>query len=411
MFGWNCQDQAKVAASLFRAHRLTGDKTTLERALGVMGFAERRFQGEDGLFRFGSVTSTAPRNWMWTVAEVTQALPDGEDAKWWIAATGMQELGNLPPEVDSARNYFRANTLSLVRPLDETASSLGVDGDKFRAAFEKSRGTLRAIRDARWKSAEKDDTPNAAASFRMVSAYAAAYTATGDETYRAKASALLERAQEAFFRDGTLKAILGNGDAAVTDARAFVHALAVQAAQDVADVTLDSSVLAFAEKVALVAAEKFLVEDQLLEVAPGTAVLDLPVVDSYRVYDDTSGGVFAITEARSAGHGPDFAEALRRLGKALPATAAATPVLHTDSLLAAMVKHHSKSLLLGADLSPDMASSISRLPLQLFPRAVAKDSDGIPAGSVRVISSDGTAKVIANPADLLKELLLSDQQP
>jgi uncharacterized protein YyaL (SSP411 family) len=407
MFGWNCQDQAKVAASLFRVHRVTGDELALERALGVLAFAERRFTGADGLFCFGAVNSIVPEDWMWSVKEVRDVLP-GQDAGWWISATGMQELGNLPPEIDSVRKYFRKNTISLRQPLEKTATELGVDAAAFSAAFRKSQETLRGIREARWREVPADQTPHAAASFRMVSAYASAYTATGKETYREKAADLLVRSRQAFFKDGVLKAVVAKGDPSVTDARAFVHALAGQAALDVADITLDPASLEWAETIVHTVTRTFMIEGDLVETSPAAAVLDLPIVDAYRIYDDSTGGLFALMEARSTLAGGDFRESLSKLGKPLPSAAATSPVLHTDSIVAALVKHHSRSILLGGGLSPDMAVTVSRLPLQWFPRAIAKDSDGIPAGSVRVIFPDGTGKLIANPADLLKELYLSD---
>ncbi len=410
MFGWNCPDQAKVAVSLFRAHRLTGDAPTLERALGLLAFAERRFGGQDGLFHFGPLMRSNPKDWMWTVEQIREALPE-QDARWWISATGMQELGNLPPEIDSTRRYFRANTLSLRQPLERTAAGLGADPVAFAASFEKSREVLRSIREARWKKIPGVGAPDAAASFRMVSAYAAAYTATGDEIHREKAAALLERAFGAFFKDGVLKAVIGNGPPSVTDARAFVHALAAQAAQDVADITLDPAPLVWAEKIVQTVTVNFLKDGELLEVSPAAAVLDLPVVDAYRIFDDTTGGLFALMAARAAPSRGSLAESLRTLGSPLPSTATTSPVLHTDAIIAALVKHHSRSILVGEGVSPEMAATVSRLPLQWFPRTIAKDSDGIPTGSVRVIFPDGTGKVIANPADLLKELLLSDQQP
>ena len=407
MYGWNCPDQAKVAASLFRAHRLTGDDLVLERAVGVLAFAERRFTAEDGLFRFGAVRSIVPKDWMWSVAEIREALPP-QDAEWWIRATGMQELGNLPPEIDSARKYFRKNTLSLRQTLGKTAVELGADPAAFTASFRKSQETLRRIRAARWRNVPADPTPNAAASFRMVSAYAAAYTATGEETYRKKAAALLERSWQAFFKDGVLKAVVGQGTPSVTDARAFVHALAGQATQDVADITLDTAPLAWTETIVRTVAGTFMKDDSLVEVSPAAAVLDLPVVDAYRVYDDSTGGLFALMEVRAVGAKGDFRESLGKLARPLPFAATTAPVLYTDSILAALVKHHSRSILVGGGLTPEMAGTVSRLPLQWFPRAIAKDSDGIPAGSVRVISPDGTGKLIANPTDLLKELYLSE---
>jgi uncharacterized protein YyaL (SSP411 family) len=406
-FGWNCPDQAKVAASLFRAYHVTRDEMTLERASNVMDFAERRFLGEDGLFRFGAVNTLDPEKWMWTVTEIKEALPK-QDARWWISATGMEELGNLSPEIDSSRRYFRMNTLSLRQSLEKTAAEIGADPSTFASTFRRSRDTLKEIREGRWKGIPDDQTPNASASFRMVSAYAAAFTATGNEIYRTKAKELLARSSKAFFSDGVLKSAVGRGASSVTDARAFAYALAAQAAQDTADITLDPALLAWAKTMALAVTTNFLRDGALVEASSSSAVLDLPLIDSHRVYDDTTGGVFALMEARSIGAGGEFQESLKKLSRPLPIASTSAPVLHSDVMIAALVKHHSRTIVLGDGLSPEMAISVSRLPLQWFPRAYAKDSDGIPTGSVRVISPDGMGKLIANPADLLKELYLSE---
>lgn len=405
-FSKNCQDQAKVAFSLFRAHLLTGDKMTLERALGVVEFAERNYSVEGGLFCFGPMIESEARDWMWTVGEVREVLSE-EDANWWIAATGMEDGGNLPVDVDTARIYFRANTLSLARDLGEVAKDLGVDEARFAESIANSRETLRAHREKRWKRVTPDETPNAAATFRMVSAYAAAFTATGEHAYREKAVSLLDRAYDAFFKDGVLRALVGNGEPSVTESRAFGYALAVQACLDVADTTLDASALETANSIAQAAVTQFSSENGLMEVSATAALMDFPIIDIRRLYDDSTAGIFAQAEARSGGRQADFCETIKKLAKPLPSKASAMPILYSDSIQATLMKYHSRSILMGKGLSEEMTSAVSRLPLQLFSKALAEDSDGIPDGSVRIVSYDGAGKIIANPADLLEELLLS----
>src|SRR5690606_3489328 len=104
-----------------------------------------------------------------------------QEAKEWIAATGMKGLGNLPSEVDPSRKLFRANSIALVRPLAETARSLGVPEEEFAKRFHQSREKLLTVRQERLKGRFIDTTPHVGANFRMVSAYAAAFCATGEE--------------------------------------------------------------------------------------------------------------------------------------------------------------------------------------------------------------------------------------
>lgn len=408
-FGWNCPDQARIAAILFRAYQLDGDPVTLDRAVGLVRFAEKKFAGPEGLFAFGAAGDSSPEEWMWSVPDITKLLP-AEDAKWWIAATGMKELGNLPSEIDSGRKYFRSNTLSLYQPLEQTAAALSVPPAVFSERFAASKAKLLEARSARQGQASSDPTANAVANFRMVSAYAAAYAATGDSAYRDKAAALLGRARMAFSTEDGLKACTGNGGAATSAARAFVYALAIQAAQDLADVSLDETPLAWAAELADTAGRLFLQDGELREAPADALVLDLPIVDQRRVFDDTSGGLFALCAARAGGR-VELKSSLEKLARPLSDEAARNPVLHTDGVLAVLVKHHSKSILLGPNLNPEMKEAVSRLPLPVFPRSTAKVSDGIPPGSVRVLSADGSGKLISNPADLLKELPLREKKP
>lgn len=408
LFGWNCPDQAKGAYSLFRGHILTGNEEALDRAERLIVFAEKRFLTPEGLFSFGQIIRANPKDWMWTIADIRKALP-AEDADWWIAATGMNELGNLPIESDIGRNYFRANTLGRPVSLKDLAARFSVEPSRISDSLDKSRRILSQIRAGRLKETTRDMEPNAGSSFRMVSAYAAAYTATGKEDYRKKAVELLERSRKTFRRDGVLKACSADGVPELVDARAFCHALAIQASQDVADITLDSTHLEWAGTIAKSLQDSFLKDGRLEEVSESAKVMDLPLEDHFRIFDDTTGGLLAISSARSSGGNNAFQASLDPLVSPLPGVAVHVPVLYTDRIIAALVKHHSCSIQFGPGLAPEMAEAVSRLPLQIFPRTEV--SDGIPADSVRVISPDGSVKLIANKAELLKELMLSQKNP
>lgn len=347
---------------------------------------------------------------MWQTEEIEKILPE-EDARWWIAATGMRTLGNLPSEVDPTRIFFRRNSLSLPKPLAAVASKLSVPPEEFEARFETSRQTLIKARNRKLGPVVEDSAPSAAACFRMVSAYAAAYAATGEVAWRDKASQLLEKSKREFFADGKLHAFGRAEGSAQSGARAFLYALAVVAALDVADVTSDEGPLDWAREVCGIAGELFVSEHGLREASPAMSFVDLPIVDRQRIFDDTSGGLFALAEARLSASAHPARQAVTKLAAPLPVAAVRSPILFTDKILAALVKTRGKKVIRGKGLSPELAKAVERLPFQLVPRGVAEDSDGIPDGSVRVVSPDGAVKLISNPEELRKEFLLSDKTP
>jgi len=407
-FTRNCSDQARTAVTLMRCHQLTGDPEVLRRALDLLAFAERRFRTEDGLFVFGDFGTGRQDVWLWTVEEVEKTLGERE-AKEWVAATGMKNLGNLPSEVDPTRKWFRANSLALVRPLAETAKSLGVPEEELAQRFEQSRQKLLTVRQERQTGKFIDTNPHVGANFRMVSAYAAAFCATGDEAYREKAVALLAKAKEKFYLDGKLTVYGKSADPAASEGRASHYALAVLAAQDVADITLAPS--AWLDELIAGSAAKFVGENYLKEVSDEAKIIDLPISDSEKTFDDTSGGLFAMARVRETAGGPQVESGLAGLAGKLVTNSVQKPILHTDMILAELIKNHAKQVICGTDLSPELRSAVERLPLQVIPRRLAKDSDGIPAGSVRVVSPDGSVKLISEPSALRQELLSATKNP
>jgi uncharacterized protein YyaL (SSP411 family) len=407
-FTWNCSDQGRVATALFRAYQITGDPLALERALGLIRFSENRFVAENGLFTFGSILGGQPQSWLWTTEEIQQALPP-EDARWWIAATGMKSLGNLPSEVDPSRLYFRKNSLSLPKPLSAVAAQLSVSPEEFQARFDASRKKLTEVRNRKLGPEINDQVSYAGSNFRMVSAYAAAYAATGDLTWRTKAVDLLGKSREEFFADGKLHVYSVSKGPEKFEARAFIYGLAVHAALDVADVTSDDQWFDWVEELCGTAEKLFKMDGGLMEVSKDAMLIDLPIVDRRRIFDDTTGGLFALAEIRLAPSGHPASAIATRLAPPLTSNAAVSPILYTDRIFAALVKHNGKTVIRGNGLSAEMKTAVERLPFQLVPRAGAKDSDGIPDGSVRVVSPDGSVKLISNPSELRKELLLSDK--
>lgn len=409
-FSWNCPDQGRIAALLFRAHQLSGDRLALDRALALIRFAEERFLNEEQLFVFGKIRSGDPSHWLWTTEEIEKALP-AEDAKWWIAATGMKSIGNLPSEIDPERRHFRMNSLSLPLPLDVTASKLGVPAGEFQDRFEKSRRKLAEIRRGKLGGGGRDALPHLGSNLRMISAYAAAFTATGEEIWRGKAEDLLGRTRKTFAGGGSLRAFPGSGDPEENDARAFLHALAIQSALDVNDISPASGAIDWVAELAGWAEALFLSPEGLMEAAAADRLVDLPISDLHRIFDDTSGGLFSLAEARLARSGLPVAEVLGRLSAPLPEAASRMPILHTDLILSNLIRHHASVVVAGEGLPADFRNELARLPLLVVPRVGGKVSDGIPQESVRVIAPDGSGELISNPSDLKHRVLLPGKNP
>lgn len=401
----DCPSQARVAVALLSAYRATGDPHALEKALGLIEFAEKTHATSRGLFAVGLAAGTRPENWMWTIEEVTKILGP-EDAEWWIAATGMKGLGNLPSEVDPRREYFRCNTIGLDQSVAELAAAQSRSIESFKPRFEGAKAKLLAARNQRLGKMRRDECPHAPSTFRMVSAYAAAFCATGDEIYRDKAKALLQRAREAFAVGPRLRVFAQETPSGLSEGRAFIYALAMQAILDVAVITSDDQWLLWSEDLATTSAELFTGDDLLKECPDDVRLVDLPITDLAMLFDDSTAGLVSQAECRLAEIGRPLVEGFSRLATPLPTYAVERPVLHTDLLIATLARHYPVVVAKGADLPPDLRMAVERLPMRMVQRRAARDEEKVPAGAVKVImGGKEDAKTVTTPGALLEALL------
>jgi uncharacterized protein YyaL (SSP411 family) len=396
--------QARAIMSLFRVYLATADPLVLERALGVLTFAERAFATQEGLFALGEPSGAPVKSWLWTVEEVQKTLPPTE-AAWWIAATGMRGLGNLPSEADPMREYFRGNTLGLVKPMGEIAAGLSLTPETFKPRFETARKILLKARDERQGAGVRDERAHAASTFRMVSAYAMAFTATGDPAFRDKAVVLLGRARQAFADGPQLWMYAARTAPSISAGRAFLYGLALQATLDLADVTGDEKWLDWADDLASTAAEIFTATDFLKECSDAAKIIDLPITDLVMLFDDSTAGLISSAESRLAVRGRPLVESFSRLAIPLPIYALERPVLHTDLIQATLTRHHAPLVLIGQEPPEALKAAVERLPLRLVPRRVAAAGDAVPNGAVRVLLPDGSSQQVTTPEALRDALL------
>ena len=398
--------QARAITALFRAYEATRNPLVLERALGVLAYAEKSFAARSGVFALGDSAGEHTKSWLWTIEDIKKTLP-AEDATWWIAATGMRGLGNLPSEADPTREFFRSNTIGLVKPMAEIAAGLGLTPEAFKLRFEAARKILLKARDERLGPSPKDETEHASTTFRMVSAYAVAFGATGNPAHRDKAVALLERARKVFVDGPDLWMFAARTLPSVSAGRAFLYGLAMQATLDLADVTGEEKYLAWADDLASTSAERFTAMDFLKECPDNAKIVDLPITDLAMLFDESTAGLISMAECRLAARGRPLVQSFSRLAVPLPTVVLEQPVMHTDLIQATLVRHYAPLVLNGKGLPEAMQTAVARLPLRLVKRRVAAAADGVPNGSVKVILPDGTSQLAATPEALRDALLPS----
>lgn len=382
----SCMTQARAARALITLHAATADPLALEVALGAVRFAEQQYAvGE--LFAPQRQPAATPGNeWLWTAAQIDEALSPPE-AALWRKICGVADLGNLR---DAGGNYFRFNSLGFRVPLAEAAAALGISPDEAAARLDSGRRKLLAAREARLPSPPPATTGSAAPSFRMVSAYAALFTATGDAAWRDKALALARRSRETFSDGVLLREQNPAVPAAVCDARAFTYALAIQAALDLAEVTLDESWRIWAGDLATTVAEKFSdAEGRLLEARPGSTPLQLPIEDRVMLFDDSTAGLMRMNLARLDALGQPPPPAIAGWISSLPEFAT-YPVVHTDSILAASFGRSRTIIELPSSASADWKDAACRLPLDRISRRIGKGESPVarmPDGKVIPLES------------------------
>jgi len=405
VFDRECCSQARAIVALLRAYQATRNPLVLERAMGVLAYAEKSFATSGGGFALGDLPGERPKCWLWTIEDIRKVLP-AEDAAWWIAASGMHGLGNLPFEADPTREFFRCNTLSWVKPMGEIAAELGITPDVFKPRFETARKILLKARDERLGGALRDETEHAAATLRMVSAYAMAFGVSGNPLLRDKACSLLEHARKTFADGPRLWMYAARTPPAISAGRAFLYGLAMQATLDVADITGEAPPLAWADDLASTCAEHFTAADFLKECPDNANIINLPITDLTMLFDESTAGLMSMAECRLAARGRPLVESFSRVAIALPMVDLQKPVMHTDLIEATLLRHYAPLVIQGKHLSPAMQNALALMPLRLVKRRVASAADGLADGTVKLILADQTSQVLATP-EALQDALLS----
>ncbi len=384
-----CMTQARTARALVTLHGAVEDSRPLEVALGAVRFAEEQFGAQNGLFAAQRQPGfIRPADWLWTKEQIEQALSP-EEARLWIGLCGVKAMGNLPFEADPNREYFRLNSLGFrTRPAGESA-----------ALLESGRKKLLKARQDRVPDRAAATAASAAPSFRMVSAYAALFTATGDPAWREKALALAGLARRTFSDGPLLVEQISGGPDAVRDARAFTYALAIQAALDLAEITLDETWRLWAGDLSSTMSELFVdpATGRMQEARPISTPLAMPLEDRLMLFDDSTAGLMRMNLARLAALGQPPPPVLLPWLSSLPRIDA-YPVVLTDSILAASFARSRVIVELPENPSAEWRETACRLPLDRVARRIGREKGAF------VVSPDGSRSPVASPAALAEAI-------
>jgi len=408
IFSRDCATQARAAIALFQASRVPGSPVLLEQARAALQFAEKTYGTPDHLFSSGWDAPFSPEQWLWKTDDLEKAL-SASQARLWTYLSDWRPMGNIAIDNDPKRLYLHLNRLALTTPLDQAAEKLGISPEDARREFEATRQTLLSIRNQRFGNTTVDRTPQAAASFRMVSAYSAAFAATGEPSYRQRAIETFASARGQFARDADLRPY-----AAATppgEGRAFLYALAMQAALDLADVTLDNRHAEWAEQLAATVNERFVQDTALLEAPTEQNLSGLPISDRVMLFEESTAGLLSACEARLARRAVAVPASLHDAVAPLPVTIQRGPVAHTDLLFAALLRNHGVTIAIGTDASADLKDAIACLPFRLFTRSTATPDNPAPPTAARVRFADGAESVVTTPKELLSAIQTGGPKP
>ncbi len=408
--GWNlpiflrgCSHEAQAANAILSAGRTTHNPTYIAIGLAALRFAEETFGTPDGLFALGySEDPGRTTDWLWSEDAIRSALTP-EEAKLLCAVCEVSRLGNIPPECDSHRDYFRLNTLRISTPVAQVAATLGMAPETAAPLFQSACRKLLKIRGERLGNVVRDNVPHAESTFRMISAYATAWTVTGDPVWRDKALRTINKARITFAEVNRLRYAANFPGVGQNAARAFIYGLAIIASLDVSDITLDPAWASWGEDLASTASELFTDAKGSLEECPADSrFINLPAIDRTMVFDESSAGLLSIAEARLVRMGrnvlPSFTATVAPLHISVPSE----PILHTDLLEACLIRLHAPVIIVDPTAPDDLKLAISRLPTGLAPRSTATShtSKPPPAGKARVVLPDRSERIVSSAEEL-----------
>lgn len=400
--------QSRAAHALFQVYHSNACTEARDRALMMVRFSENHYQTPDDLFALGNNPSTDSTKWLWTEDQLHAALGT-ETAEWIANLMDFKSFGNIPYEIDTKRNFFGLNTIAIGAPIPQLARSSGMDVVAFQSKFDAAREMMADARRQRVGEITRDPHSHALATFRMISCYAAAYTASGDESWKTKAIDLLGRARQAFFRDSKLTIYAVDAPAPINGARAFHYVAAIQAILDVIQITNDTEWFSWSDVLIAQLSESFIKDGVLREASEEASVLDLPFSDNFMLFEESTIGTLRLISSTLKTYGKSLTPELHELVDDLPVSIALRPLLHTDLIQSFLIESFAPTVIFDATTSAELMARIHQLPIRLIQRRPAKAGEAIPANSCLVLRPNQDPLVIHQPGELDHALFAHSQ--
>ena len=173
-------DQAQIAVSALGAWQATGDERHAWLVRDICDYVIADLQGAEGGFHAAEDADSRTASggepvegayYVWSFAELEAVL--GADAALVAAHFGAEPAGNVPAESDPHGEFKGLNILAQVRPLSETAGSLGLDPQAASDRLVSSLARLKGARAARPRP-HRDDKVVTSWNALMISALARA---------------------------------------------------------------------------------------------------------------------------------------------------------------------------------------------------------------------------------------------
>ena len=168
-------DNAQLARVYLEAHQATGQAAWRIVATGVLDYVLREMTAPEGGFYSATDADSEGeegRFFVWTPAQVREALGDEVAARLFCAAYDITEAGN-----------FEGHGIpNVLRPFEETAADLGLPLEDLESSLAASRSRLYAAR-ARRVAPGLDDKVLTAWNGLMITAFAEGYRVTGERRY------------------------------------------------------------------------------------------------------------------------------------------------------------------------------------------------------------------------------------
>ncbi|HRE82638.1 MAG TPA: thioredoxin domain-containing protein [Opitutaceae bacterium] len=151
-------DQAQIAANFLEARQATGDERYGWLARDILDYVLRDLRHPQGGFysaedadspvKKGSTQQAEGAFYVWTKAEIDQALP-ADDSALLCLHFGVTDEGNVPKELDPQGEFTGKNILSQRQSLYATARAQGLDPETLNARLQTSLALLRSLRTQR----------------------------------------------------------------------------------------------------------------------------------------------------------------------------------------------------------------------------------------------------------------------